>query len=316
MSPTNSATNSPTNSATNTPTNTPTNTFTFTPTGSTTATYTPTAHYTQVSSISVPGGSPEGLAVTITAGVTYIYVSNLSSIIQYTANLGSSWTTIGTSGSGTGQFTTPNHLALDGAGNLYAADGGNARAQRRNNSSGTWTVLTGNTYAPFGVGTDGSNNAYESETNGTTVAIIRKLPSGGTNFGTSLSYYAGAYNPQGVCTDSAGNVYVVDGSAYNVYKYNGSSWGTFFGTGYPGGSAVSQLFNPHAAAWYSGNLFVADAGNHRVMELSAPTTASTGTYVLQFSAGNDPLAIAVDANGTIYVADYTTNSIYIFTYVP
>lgn len=321
-SPTKTPTNSPTNSPSNTPSNTPTNSPTFTPTGSATATYTPTAHYTLVTQFTMPGGSPEGVAATITGGVTYIYVATLGGVIEYTANLGSSWTTISVApigGTSAGNFTTGQQVALDGAGNLYASDpscSSGARVQRCKLSTVGWTILTGYTYGPFGVGTDSSNNGYDTESNGGTGAVVRKLTAGTSTYGSSLSYYLGATNPQGVCTDSAGNVYVVDGSAYNVYKYNGSSWGQFFGTGYPGGSGVTQLSNPHSAVWYNGNLFVADAGNHRIMEISAATAAVTGTYVTQFSGANDPLQISVDTNGTLYVVDYTINNVDIFNYVP
>ena len=49
----------------------------------------------------------------------------------------------------------------------------------------------------------------------------------------------------------------------------------------------------------SGNVFVADAGNNRVVEFS-----NSGAYVNQFSHGlSYPEGLAVDPFGNVYVAD-------------
>src|SRR5262249_29421812 len=87
--------------------------------------------------------------------------------------------------------------------------------------------------------------------------------------------------------------------------------------GPPGAGAQSDVFNrPTDAAWdAAGNIFVADGlGNARVAEFN-----SKGVFVRSFgSKGTEPglfgsvLAIAVDSQGNVYVADGGNKRIQVF----
>ena len=88
-----------------------------------------------------------------------------------------------------------------------------------------------------------------------------------------------------------------------------TQWGTYgAGDGQfdgPGGMAVDA----------SGNVYVADYGNHRVQKFT-----STGAYVAQWGTHgsgngqfNGPEGVAVDAGGNVYVADFGNNRIQKFT---
>ena len=57
----------------------------------------------------------------------------------------------------------------------------------------------------------------------------------------------------------------------------------------------------------SGNVYVADTGNHRIQKFT-----STGTYLTQWATGGAPFGVAVDADGNVYVAGLG-NSIQKFT---
>jgi serine/threonine-protein kinase len=56
----------------------------------------------------------------------------------------------------------------------------------------------------------------------------------------------------------------------------------------------------------SGNLYVVDANNNRVLNLAA---ASNTQIVLPFTGLNHPFGVAVDPSGNVYVADGSNNRV-------
>jgi len=57
---------------------------------------------------------------------------------------GTNWTSFGTWGSGTGQFTDLSGISIDSAGRIYVMDTGNSRLVRMDDMNGTnWTVMNG-----------------------------------------------------------------------------------------------------------------------------------------------------------------------------
>ena len=232
-------------------------------------------------------------------------------------------------GSGTNaRFNNPYGVAVDGAGNVYVADVDNHRI-RKITPAGAVTTLAGDgTTTPFnhpgGVAVDGTGNVYVADSFNNR---IRKITPGGavttfagsTDFGSTNGNgtIARFRSPQGVAVDGAGNVYVADTSNHQIRKITpGGDVSTLAGStqGFADGNgALAQFFGAAGVAVDgAGNVYVADAGNHRIRKITpagAVTTVAGST--LGFADGNGtnarfrfPYGVAVDgAGGNVYVAD-------------
>lgn len=147
--------------------------------------------------------------------------------------------------------------------------------------------------------------------------------------------------PGGILVDSSGNIYIADSGNHRVRKISNGTITTIAGTGSPGytgdgGAATSaELNNPTGLALdSSGNLYIADAANNLIREVSPSGTITTIAGNNSMGAGytgdggpattaqlNDPTAVAVDKYGNLYIADANNNVIrlvadgYISTFV-
>lgn len=189
-------------------------------------------------------------------------------------------------------------------------------------SVGSDTINTDpNIIFPAGVATDSDGVVYAADA--ITNHVARILPSG-----SRTPAYAGNGNyrfngdgpavsttlntPQAIVADSAGNVYVADTLNNRVRKFtrNGSVT-TIAGTNVPGYNGDNRaafnasLNHPTALAFDKlGNLYIADALNHRIRVVSVTTGGiDTVANISDASQINTPTALAVDASGNIYVAD-------------
>ena len=217
---------------------------------------------------------------------------------------------------------SPTGLAFDPAGNLYISD---AQTLRLTPAGAVRAV------APQSrdLATDGAGALHF-----TSDATLRALtPTGATTVIAGGGVYgfggdggaadlARFYRPSGIACDSAGNLYVADSRNHRVRKIAPSGTvTTLAGIGQPdyvgdGGPAIySRLNTPLAvAADRSGNIYIADTGNHRVRRVSAGGTISTvaGNGLRGFSGENTPAAVAqldspsalaLDTNDNLYIAD-------------
>ena len=200
----------------------------------------------------------------------------------------------------------------------YSGDGGSAVAAEL--------------YVPFGVAVDGSGNLYIADPYD---YVIRKVTFAGTIStiaGTGSSGYSGDGGaataakmnlPQGVAVDAAGNVYVADFNNNCIRKINtsgiistiaGNGSAGYAGDGGP--ATAAQLYRPSSVAVdASGNLFVADANNQCIRKITSSGTITTvaGTGGTSGYSGDggaataaqlwQPVGVAVDGSGNIYIAD-------------
>jgi len=164
---------------------------------------------------------------------------------------------------------------------------------------------------------------------GTISTIAGGATSGSTgDGGAASSALLGA--PQGVATDSAGNLYVAD-TANNKIRFLSAATGkisTIAGTGTAGSAGdgaaatAAQLSAPRAVAVdATGNVYIADTGNNKLREISAQTgfistiagtgfAGSSGDGALAGAAQlSAPAGVAVDAAANVYIADSGNNRV-------
>jgi len=146
----------------------------------------------------------------------------------------------------------------------------------------------------------------------------------GTNDGTgSMAQF---YGPQGITTDSGGNVYVADSGHSTIRKITPAGVvTTLAGAGGSGsadgtGSSARFSFPTGVAADSSNNVYVADSGNNIIRKITPegvvttlagsalnPPGSTDGTgSAAQFS---EPFGVATDSSNNVYVADTSNNTI-------
>jgi len=194
------------------------------------------------------------------------------------------------------QLNAPHGVAKDAAGNVYIADESN-QVIRKVDSSGKITTFAG------------------------TPGNCRFAGDGGPATSAFLC------NPVGVFADKNNNVYIADDSNCVVREVSGGTINTIAGIGGQctysgdGGPAIDAgLRNPTGVAVDGqGNVYIADASNCRVREVSALTgiiTTVAGNGSCTFtgdgpatqSSVNSPNGVAVDGNGNLFIAD-TSNQL-------
>jgi sugar lactone lactonase YvrE len=198
---------------------------------------------------------------------------------------------------------------------------------RRNHTLGAWATVAALLGLTFCLGTHAvmAQNAAQQ-------AALARLAHARASVHSQLTMNGEASNaalrlPQGLAYDAAGDLFIAD-TADNLVRevdLNGVIT-TVAGTGEQGfagdgGPAASALLDGPTgiAVDAAGSLYIADTHNNRIRKVSAGTiTTIAGTGVAGFSgdggaasaaALSQPTAIAIDANGNLYIADTNNNRI-------
>ena len=182
----------------------------------------------------------------------------------------------GIAGGGAGQLGDPDGVATDSSGDVYVADNGNNRIDEFS-AAGAFIKAYG-----WGV----SDGASQFET--CTSTCQAGIAGGGAGQ---------LYDPDGVATDSSGDVYVADTRQQRIDEFSAAGafikaygWGVSDGASQfetctstcqagIGGGGAGELDDPDGVATdSSGDVYVADVDNERIDEFSvggAPSTTST-----------------------------------------
>ncbi|WP_224995256.1 MBG domain-containing protein [Cesiribacter sp. SM1] len=244
------------------------------------------------------------------------------------------------------QLYNPYGIATDASGNLYIADYYNHRI-RKVDVAGKITTIAGTGEAgysgdggrgsdamlngPISLTLDGTGNLYIAEyrnhrirklsTDGTITTVAGKGVAGFSGDG-GAAVDAQLNTPYSIAVDGSGNLYVSDEGNHRIRKVDTSGRiTTIAGTGDigfsgDGGAALeAEFYYPGGLALdATGNLYVADYGNHRIRKISTNGTITTiaGTGVAGFSGDGGAATkaqlnyaddLATDAAGNLYISD-------------
>jgi hypothetical protein len=247
------------------------------------------------------------------------------------------------------QFTFPHQLAVDADGNIYVADFGNKVIRRITPAGVVSTVAgrvgsggeqdgpasEADFASPQGLVFDSVGNLFVT-TGGQT---LRKITPGGTvSTVAGLAFTPGLedgtgtdarfHNPTHLAIDGADNLYVADTGNNCIRKVTPAGVVTTLAgspTGASGsvdGVGLAARFNRPCGivSDAAGNLYVSDTGNHTIRQISA-ADASVTTFAGQAgqvgsadgvgSAArfNNPLGLALDHGGNVYVAAYFNDTV-------
>lgn len=181
-------------------------------------------------------------------------------------------------------FRYPDGAVVDSQGNIFITDQSNHKI-RKIDANGIVSTFAGSGVAGFLDGT-----------------------------GTTAKFYY----PAGMAIDASDNLYIADYSNHRIRKITPSGVVTTFaglataGTA-DGNTSVARFNGPTGVGVDpSGNVFVADYGNHKIRKISTSGEVSTvaGTGIAGATDGssatasfNHPAIVAVDANNNLFITD-------------
>ncbi|MEM7115242.1 MAG: 6-bladed beta-propeller [Chloroflexota bacterium] len=337
------------------------------------------------------------------SGNVYVADTANNRVQKFDSN-GNHLLTIGGSGTGAGRFNNPKDVAVDSSGNIFVADSGNNRIQKFNSSGSflrmwggevgrsidiwqRYNICTGGCSVginvlsdigyfdnPSGIAVDAAGNVFVADTgknriqkfdnDGFADLVWGAGVNGGPNpeicrgsacvSGLTSGTEGGFMNaPIGIAVDASGNVYVADTGKNRIQKFDyEGNFVSMWGSGVNGGSGAEvctnlcsngssgtgegEFNNPVGLATdSSGNVYVADTGNHRVQKF-----AGDGNFEVMWGSGvaggsgfesctsgcssgsssgtgggefNSPAGIAVDSSGNTYVSDTNNHRVQTFS---
>ncbi len=255
----------------------------------------------------------------------------------------------GNSGSANGQgavstFSSPTGVTVDGGGNVYIADSFNSLIRQvtpiktvstlagngsgNNNGNGVLATFRN----PLGVAIDLLGNIYVADAGNN---LIRKIDRAGNVTTLAGSGSSGSANnnnpasatfnhPDGVAVDNTGNIYVVESANNRIRKINPQGVVTTLAgsgaSGWADGNGPGAIFNHPQGITVDNNgiIYIADSHNNRIRKITpggtVTTIAGSGAVGSQNGIGtssrfNNPVGIAVDRVGNVYVGDQLNNQI-------
>ena len=251
------------------------------------------------------------------------------------------------------QLNYPSGVAVDTSGNLYIADTGNKRIRKVSAEGVMTTAATGIQHAE-GVAVDASGNVYITGyvlgeppcaedcdapyigriVRVTSTGVVDTIAGGGswiTNYETGDQDENGPatkailQTPRGIAVDAAGTLYISDTENNRVRKFSpGGAITTAAGVNSGAFACTFNSINVRERPLScpvgvtldaSGNLYIADTGNHRIRKVSpqgnTANIAGNGAAGVYWGDGGPaqdaslfyPFGVAVDRFSNLYIAD-------------
>ena len=269
---------------------------------------------------SSPFKSPSCVARNSTGNFYYITDTLMNCIYKFD-NKGNYLDKIGSVGSGSGQFSSPNGIAVDSSNRIYVVDTGNNRVQKLD-TNGTWIPYGGQGTAngqfinPFGIYVDASGNSYVADTGNNRIQKFDSFSTPqyvnrwGKNAGDGTAGTGnGEFNkPRGVTYDPINSkFYVTDSDNNRVQQFDSNfAYLNQFGST---GTIPGQFVSPTALAVMSGGtmLIVVDSGNNRLQKFATASltyNSQCGTLGTGDSQFSKPVGIAFDSVSTnMFITD-------------
>ena len=194
-------------------------------------------------------------------------------------------------GSGLG---APQAAAVDGAGNVFVADGSANKVYEFAQGAGAGVSVGSGLKAPGGVAVDAAGNLYISDTGNGRVVMV---PNSGGALQTSLqsTLLTGLSGPSQLAVDANGTLYIPESGNNDVV--------TFVSRGGLAGASVTTVpvtgLKAPAAVTVDAkdNIYVTDTGNNRVVEYSDGNISATVEGL------GGPTGVAIDGSGSLIIAD-------------
>ena len=282
--------------------------------------------------------SPVGIALDSSSTI-YVADNLVNSVFVYPAgsngNIAPSAASISTTL--TTGLTYPYGIALDSSGNIYVVDDGVSgfgppsvfvyAAGSNANTAPSATITGGDTdlVEPVGIALDSGGKIYVADPGATSVFVYPAGSNGNVKpsatiagNSTLLSY------PNAIALDSSGKIYVADNGnddcdgTQSVYVYSANSTGDKVPIATISGGSTDLCFPSGIAVDSSGNIYVTD--NKEV--LVYPSLAVSGNGVLNepptatIIGGStglaEPVGVALDSSGNIYVPDSGAESVFVY----
>jgi DNA-binding beta-propeller fold protein YncE len=218
---------------------------------------------------------------------------------------------VGKSGSGLGEFSSPFGMAVDKTGDIYIADRGNHRVEEFSSDGKAIATWNG----------DSVNHALFKEPSDIAIdassGIIWVLDSGngwiyslGTD-GKMEAVISGAnllmYNPKGLAISPSGDIFVADTGGARILHLDQK--GNVIATWGNTGTGSNQFQDPIGINIQNNDLFVVDVNNQRIVHYMLD-----GKLVGSFNVEEGSVWVDSDGNGHIFVSNAQTKKIAVYDY--